>query len=261
MRFIDRDEVARRLTYDICIPIVRDAMIAFSRGETKQLLRSIIPLSQGRLFGVMPGAMAADGPFGAKLISVFQDNFAKGIQSHQGRDPVRPRKRRAGLRGVMRARSLQFEPPRPVRSRATRSRGQTRGGWQSWAMVNRPRPMPERSRRCARRIDGRLGTIARTCQGLRRSHAHRARVARLRRGNRPRSRRSGRHDLHRDGGRRANPDRRLGKAWHARERSRLGLAGPRKWTMSWWCGRAPLPIAARACSRKAPSFSERRPAE
>ena len=84
MRFIDRDEVARRLTYDVCIPIVRDAMIAFSRGETKQLLRSIIPLSQGRLFGVMPGAMAADGPFGAKLISVFQDNFAKGIQSHQG---------------------------------------------------------------------------------------------------------------------------------------------------------------------------------
>ena len=84
MRFIDRDEVAQRLTYDVCIPIVRDAMIAFSRGETKQLLRSIIPLSQGRLFGVMPGAMAADGPFGAKLISVFQDNFAKGIQSHQG---------------------------------------------------------------------------------------------------------------------------------------------------------------------------------
>ncbi len=88
MRFIDREEVARRLTYEVCIPIVRDAMIAFSRGETKQLLRSIIPLSEGRLFGVMPGAMGVVGdkgaPFGAKLISVFQDNFAKGIQSHQG---------------------------------------------------------------------------------------------------------------------------------------------------------------------------------
>ena len=51
IRFIDRDEVARRLTYDLCIPIVRDAMIAFSRGETKQLLRSILPLSEDRLFG------------------------------------------------------------------------------------------------------------------------------------------------------------------------------------------------------------------
>jgi ornithine cyclodeaminase/alanine dehydrogenase-like protein (mu-crystallin family) len=84
MRFIAREEVARRLTYDMCIPIVRDAMIAFSRGETRQLLRSIIPLAEGRLFGVMPGAMGARAPFGAKLISVFPENFSLGIQSHQG---------------------------------------------------------------------------------------------------------------------------------------------------------------------------------
>jgi ornithine cyclodeaminase/alanine dehydrogenase-like protein (mu-crystallin family) len=84
MRFIDRDEVARRLTYDLCIPIVRDAMIAFSRGETKQLLRSILPLADGRLFGVMPGAMGGRDVFGAKLISVFPENFARGVQSHQG---------------------------------------------------------------------------------------------------------------------------------------------------------------------------------
>jgi ornithine cyclodeaminase/alanine dehydrogenase-like protein (mu-crystallin family) len=84
MRFIDREEVARRLTYDVCIPIVRNAMIAFSRGETRQLLRSIIPLAEGRLFGVMPGAMGASAPFGAKLISVFPENFALGRQSHQG---------------------------------------------------------------------------------------------------------------------------------------------------------------------------------
>src|SRR5580700_1258426 len=84
MRFIDREEVERRLTYEMCIPIVREAMIAFSKGQTKQLLRSVIPLSKGRLFGVRPGAMGANGPFGAKLISVFQDNFAEGKPSHQG---------------------------------------------------------------------------------------------------------------------------------------------------------------------------------
>ena len=84
MRFIDREEVSKRLTYEVCIPIVRDAMTAFSNGETKQLLRSIIPLSEGRLFGIMPGAMGAHKVFGAKLISVFHENFAKGIQSHQG---------------------------------------------------------------------------------------------------------------------------------------------------------------------------------
>src|SRR6202161_293389 len=84
MRFIDREEVARRLTYEVCIPIVHDAMIALSKGQTKQLLRSIIPLSDGRLFGVMPGAMGAHAVFGAKFISVFPENFARGVQSHQG---------------------------------------------------------------------------------------------------------------------------------------------------------------------------------
>lgn len=84
LRYIDRDEIARRLTYEVCIPIVRDAMIAFSRGETKQLLRSIITLSEGRLFGVMPGALGAHAAFGAKLISVFTGNFDKGVPSHQG---------------------------------------------------------------------------------------------------------------------------------------------------------------------------------
>jgi hypothetical protein len=36
---------------------VRDAMIALSRGETNQLLRSIIPSSDGRMFGIMPGSI------------------------------------------------------------------------------------------------------------------------------------------------------------------------------------------------------------
>jgi len=84
MRWIDREEVAERLTYEVCLPIVREAMIAFSRGETLQLLRSILPLGEGRMFGVMPGAMGAKACFGAKLISVFPENFAKGVQSHQG---------------------------------------------------------------------------------------------------------------------------------------------------------------------------------
>src|SRR5215831_15973111 len=84
MRFIDREEVARRLTYPAAIRIVREAMIALSRGETRQLLRSIITLSPGRLYGTMTGALAADGPFGSKLISAFQGNRARGLQSHQG---------------------------------------------------------------------------------------------------------------------------------------------------------------------------------
>lgn len=84
MRVIDREEVARRLTYELCIPLVRQAMIALSTGQTRQLLRSIIPLADGHMFGIMPGALGARALFGAKLISIFPDNFAKGIPSHQG---------------------------------------------------------------------------------------------------------------------------------------------------------------------------------
>jgi ornithine cyclodeaminase len=84
MRMIDRDEVRERLTYEVCMPLVRQAMIALSRGETRQLLRAIVPLGGGRLFGVMPGALGERAMFGAKLISVFPENFEKGVQSHQG---------------------------------------------------------------------------------------------------------------------------------------------------------------------------------
>jgi ornithine cyclodeaminase/alanine dehydrogenase-like protein (mu-crystallin family) len=84
MRVIDREEVAKRLTYEVCIPIVRQAMMAFSKGETRQHLRSIIPLAQGHLFGIMPGALGESAPFGAKLVSVYPENFEQGRQSHQG---------------------------------------------------------------------------------------------------------------------------------------------------------------------------------
>ncbi len=84
MRFIDREEVARRLTHPLAIRIVREAMIALSRGETRQLLRSILPLSPGRLYGAMTGALGTHGPFGSKVLSVFQENVARGGQSHQG---------------------------------------------------------------------------------------------------------------------------------------------------------------------------------
>jgi ornithine cyclodeaminase/alanine dehydrogenase-like protein (mu-crystallin family) len=84
MLVIDREAVRERLTYEVCIPLVRKAMIALSRGETRQLLRSIIPLGGGHAFGIMPGALGEHAAFGAKLISVFPDNFEKGVQSHQG---------------------------------------------------------------------------------------------------------------------------------------------------------------------------------
>jgi ornithine cyclodeaminase len=83
MKLIGAEEVARRLTYDACIPLMRQAMIALSQGRTKQLLRQILDLGGSNAFGVMPGSLD-DGPFGAKIVSVFPGNVAAGGLSHQG---------------------------------------------------------------------------------------------------------------------------------------------------------------------------------
>jgi ornithine cyclodeaminase len=83
-RWISGEEVARHLPYEECIPLMSAAMIALSQGHTRQLLRGIIDLPGGRAFGVMPGALLDDGVFGAKLVSVYPDNFAHGAPSHQG---------------------------------------------------------------------------------------------------------------------------------------------------------------------------------
>ena len=84
MLMIDAETVRRRLDYPSCIKVVRDAMARFSAGETKQLLRSILPLGEGRMFGVMPGGLGGGEVFGAKLVSVYPENFSLGKSSHQG---------------------------------------------------------------------------------------------------------------------------------------------------------------------------------
>jgi ornithine cyclodeaminase/alanine dehydrogenase-like protein (mu-crystallin family) len=84
MRLIDAAEVRANLTYEVCIPAVRAAMIALSAGVTRQLLRSIMHFEDGRMFGVMPGAMGDADVFGAKVLSVFPKNFEVGRPSHQG---------------------------------------------------------------------------------------------------------------------------------------------------------------------------------
>ena len=84
LRFVTAEEVARFLPYEECIPLMREAMIALSTGRTRQTLRQIVDLPAGRAFGVMPGAILDGGTFGAKLVRVYPDNFAKGKGSHQG---------------------------------------------------------------------------------------------------------------------------------------------------------------------------------
>jgi ornithine cyclodeaminase len=59
-------------------------MIALSSGERPQPLRTIWPVGDGEMWGIMPGDLAALSAFGAKLVSVFRDPERPGCTRHQG---------------------------------------------------------------------------------------------------------------------------------------------------------------------------------
>src|SRR5579862_3543462 len=83
-RFIGRDEIRRVLTFEACVPLMREAMIAVSSGGINQPARQILPLPSGKgVFGVMPGVLA-DDRFGAKLISAFRHPAGSHLPAHQG---------------------------------------------------------------------------------------------------------------------------------------------------------------------------------
>jgi len=84
LAIIGQDTVRHHLTFARCIPVIRQAMIDLSAGRTRQTLRQIVPIDERGLFGVMQGALGPEAPFGAKVLSVFPNNVARGGQSHQG---------------------------------------------------------------------------------------------------------------------------------------------------------------------------------
>ena len=83
-RFISREEIRRVLTFEACVRLMREAMIAVSSGGINQPPRQILPLVSGRgVFGIMPGVIA-DDRFGAKLISAFHHAPGSSLPAHQG---------------------------------------------------------------------------------------------------------------------------------------------------------------------------------
>jgi ornithine cyclodeaminase len=84
LTIFDSEAVRAGLSYPDCIRVVREAMMALSAGETRQLLRTMIALSPGRTFAQMPGALGERDMFGTKTISVFADPRSPGLRRHRG---------------------------------------------------------------------------------------------------------------------------------------------------------------------------------
>jgi thiomorpholine-carboxylate dehydrogenase len=76
----DEAGVARVLRYETLIPAMERALIDFSAGDVTQPVRTLVRAAHG-LLGIMP-AVYGD-IMGAKLVTVFPDNPARGIPGHQ----------------------------------------------------------------------------------------------------------------------------------------------------------------------------------
>jgi ornithine cyclodeaminase len=82
--FYGPEQVRAALDYDGCIAAVRTAMADFSAEGRPQPLRSIFEIAPAKLFGIMPGTLAAPQGFGAKVLSVFADPAQPGRSAHRG---------------------------------------------------------------------------------------------------------------------------------------------------------------------------------
>src|SRR5580693_10757532 len=76
-------DVRALLTMPDLIACMEDALAAFSVGNVVQPVRTVLDLADRHaFFGLMPAYMASTPAVGAKLVTVYHDNPARGLPSH-----------------------------------------------------------------------------------------------------------------------------------------------------------------------------------
>lgn len=83
MKIVEAKEARERLTPEICIELMREALMRLDRGEAMQPPRAVNGIPGGNLFGFMPAYLGADY-FGAKVITAFPGNHGSEYPSHMG---------------------------------------------------------------------------------------------------------------------------------------------------------------------------------
>ena len=81
---LNETDVRSLVSMDELIDATADALAAFSAGHVVQPLRTVMEVGgPGRFLGVMPAFLPAPGALGAKLVTVFPDNLARGLPGHR----------------------------------------------------------------------------------------------------------------------------------------------------------------------------------
>lgn len=83
--FVNEAGVRRLLTMEMCVPLMREALSALSRGDVVMPLRSLVRLPDASgLLGLMPGYLGEPPSFGIKVVTVMPGNHGTPYDSHQG---------------------------------------------------------------------------------------------------------------------------------------------------------------------------------
>jgi len=84
MLFVDSKTVKECLPMRECVDLMKETLVAYSRREAAQVLRTAMKIGERKILGVMPAAFSSRGIAGAKILTIFSDNFSQGLPSHQG---------------------------------------------------------------------------------------------------------------------------------------------------------------------------------
>jgi ornithine cyclodeaminase/alanine dehydrogenase-like protein (mu-crystallin family) len=83
--FVNESGIRRLLPMDVCVPLMREALTALSRGDVVMPLRSLVRLpDRSGLLGLMPGYLGDPQSFGLKVVTVMPGNHGTPYDSHQG---------------------------------------------------------------------------------------------------------------------------------------------------------------------------------
>ena len=81
---LDESQVRELITMPELIAAMEGALAAFSAGSVKQPVRTVIEVGDHAFFGLMPAYAASPAVLGAKLVTVYHSNLARGLPSHLG---------------------------------------------------------------------------------------------------------------------------------------------------------------------------------
>ena len=81
-RLLTSADVSTLISMDELIDAMEGALRQFSSGGVEQPVRTVVPLGEQKVFGVMPAYVRLPGVVGAKLVNVFGTNAALGLPTH-----------------------------------------------------------------------------------------------------------------------------------------------------------------------------------